>query len=467
MRRSPRRSSMLVSAKMCAAGGDRWPPRCSTALTGRSGQLAGAANRSTASTQPGRVGMQACETSSRRAGAGPRSVGAAARHRPGCCRTMPEPTPESRARSGLPRARGDHLVDRVRAHRRADRLPEQVDQQEIRLGCRGNAHARTCSRRQPAAPGSRAVPPAAGGTWPTPVRIVPAHHTQVRRRYPAAEQTRVDQKTHVRALQPDQFAAAQPGPRHQQHDQPVPRRPAGPQQRRPLGVAGPVHHRLRPRAGAAPEPPGEPLVLTAWPAPERYGRRPARTATTSARAAPARPRPRARRIPHRGQHALIRRGPRTGSAPGRPAPAHPRRPRRRLTCGPACRSHVMATQRRYTVMPVPVGERTTEEQCEPAAYDLVVNSEPSRPNWTCRKNGSASSTTARSSSSTCPIPHPGRQPHRKRLHPDLSRDRHLYDYQRLSTTTGRSVANRSVSRIYATSHNNPADPRDSFWCCIA
>ena len=36
----------------------------------------------------------------------------------------------------------------------------------------------------------------------------------------------------------------------------------------------------------------------------------------------------------------------------------------------------------------------------PPAYDLVVSSEPSRPNRTCRKNASASPTTIRFSSST-------------------------------------------------------------------
>ena len=36
----------------------------------------------------------------------------------------------------------------------------------------------------------------------------------------------------------------------------------------------------------------------------------------------------------------------------------------------------------------------------PSAYALVVDSAPSRPNRTCRKNESATGTTARSSSST-------------------------------------------------------------------
>jgi hypothetical protein len=36
----------------------------------------------------------------------------------------------------------------------------------------------------------------------------------------------------------------------------------------------------------------------------------------------------------------------------------------------------------------------------PPAYDLVVDSAPSRPNRTCRRNESATGTTASSSSST-------------------------------------------------------------------
>ncbi|WP_025433922.1 hypothetical protein [Rhodococcus opacus] len=48
----------------------------------------------------------------------------------------------------------------------------------------------------------------------------------------------------------------------------------------------------------------------------------------------------------------------------------------------------------------PVRAHHRRNNAIPPVYDLVVSSEPSRPNRTCRKNASASSTTARSSSST-------------------------------------------------------------------
>ena len=69
---------------------------------------------------------------------------------------------------------------------------------------------------------------------------------------------------HIAAAQPAQLAAAQPRPGHQQHDQPVPRRQARPQQRGDLGVTGPVH---RPSVLAqpvpGPQPARHPAVLPA------------------------------------------------------------------------------------------------------------------------------------------------------------------------------------------------------------
>ena len=59
----------------------------------------------------------------------------------------------------------------------------------------------------------------------------------------AAQRARVDQEVHVGAAQPSQLSSAQPGARHQQHDQPVPARAARPQQRDDLLVAGPVDGR--------------------------------------------------------------------------------------------------------------------------------------------------------------------------------------------------------------------------------
>ena len=67
---------------------------------------------------------------------------------------------------------------------------------------------------------------------------------------------------HVAAAQPAQLAAAQPGPGHQQHDQPIPRRAARPQQRDDILVAGPFDRTLRfvqPVPG--PHPPRHPAVL--------------------------------------------------------------------------------------------------------------------------------------------------------------------------------------------------------------
>ena len=77
----------------------------------------------------------------------------------------------------------------------------------------------------------------------------------------AAQRARVGQQVHVGAAQPAQLAAAQPGPGHQQHDQPVPRGPACPQQGQDLLVRSPVHRRLRlvqPVPG--PQPPRHPPV---------------------------------------------------------------------------------------------------------------------------------------------------------------------------------------------------------------
>jgi hypothetical protein len=72
------------------------------------------------------------------------------------------------------------------------------------------------------------------------------------------------------------------------------------------------------------------------------------------------------------------------------------------TSGPACSSQVMnspscpipACQSR------PVRAHHRKNSAMPPAYDLVVDSAPSRPNRTCRRNESATGTTPSSSSST-------------------------------------------------------------------
>ena len=199
---------------------------------------------------------------------------------------------------GPPRARGDHLVDRVRAHRRADRLPKKVDQQEIRLCC-----PRHCTPLERVAVDSLhhqkvAAPPAVGGTWPTPRSACPGA--------PQADTPAVSRSAnasrpvdaHPSAATRPVHRGAQPGPRHSSTINLVARRPAGPQQRHDLGFAGPVHYHLRlvqpvPR----PQPPGQPMILT-------VGLRRNVTfvgqlvdQTTSARPVPARPPPRVRRIP--------------------------------------------------------------------------------------------------------------------------------------------------------------------------
>ena len=76
----------------------------------------------------------------------------------------------------------------------------------------------------------------------------------------------------------------------------------------------------------------------------------------------------------------------------------------------------------------------------PPAYDLVVNSEPSRPNRTCRKNASASSTTARSSSSTVQYRTPDGNLTGNARTLISSRSRHHYNYQPRAPQPGRSVA---------------------------
>jgi hypothetical protein len=81
-----------------------------------------------------------------------------------------------------------------------------------------------------------------------------------------------------------------------------------------------------------------------------------------------------------------------------------------------------------------------QEQRDPTSYDLVVNSEPSRPNRTCRKNASASATTARSSSSTVQYLTPDGNLTGNARTLISSRSRHLYHYQPRAPQPGRSVA---------------------------
>jgi hypothetical protein len=101
--------------------------------------------------------------------------------------------------------------------------------------------------------------------------------------------------------------------------------------------------------------------------------------------------------------ALIRRAERTGALPGpastTAAPAGAPRPE---TAGPACASQVMNSPS----CPIPACQVRPDlahhrrNSAMPPAYAFVVDSAPSRPNRTCRRNESATGTTASSSSST-------------------------------------------------------------------
>ncbi len=90
---------------------------------------------------------------------------------------------------------------------------------------------------------------------PRPVDVLTAYDVKMRPRDSTAQRRRVGEEMHVLTAQPDHLPTPQPRPRHQQHDQPIPRRPAGPQQRDDLLIARPVHrafHRPQPMTGLEP-----------------------------------------------------------------------------------------------------------------------------------------------------------------------------------------------------------------------
>ena len=164
---------------------------------------------------------------------------------------------------GPVRQRAHKLPDRVRPQRRADLPAEQVHQHEITVPRARHPHPlqlirverlhhQEIQRHDP-------LPPRLG---PRPVHVVPPHHMQVRPPHLAAQQPGIQQQVHIAAPQPARFTAAQPRPRHQQHDQPVPRRAARAQQRDDLLVRRPVHRRLRlPQPVPGTQPPAHPAVL--------------------------------------------------------------------------------------------------------------------------------------------------------------------------------------------------------------
>jgi hypothetical protein len=85
---------------------------------------------------------------------------------------------------------------------------------------------------------------------------------QVRAGHIAAHLAGIREQVHVTAAQPEHLAAAQPRPRHQQHDQPVPRRAAATEHRDDVTVSGPVHRALRLMQPVPwPHPPARRAVL--------------------------------------------------------------------------------------------------------------------------------------------------------------------------------------------------------------
>jgi hypothetical protein len=100
--------------------------------------------------------------------------------------------------------------------------------------------------------------------------------------------------------------------------------------------------------------------------------------------------------------ALTRRAERTAGDPGPASTAAPAGASTPDTARPACASQVM----NKPSCPAPASQLRPDRAHQrrnsaiPPAYAFVVDSAPSRPNRTCRKNESATGTTARSSSST-------------------------------------------------------------------
>ena len=100
--------------------------------------------------------------------------------------------------------------------------------------------------------------------------------------------------------------------------------------------------------------------------------------------------------------ALTRRADRAGRIPGPASSAAPGSAPMPDAAGPACTSQVMNNPSCPTpaCQSRPVRAHHRKNNAMLPAYALVVDSAPSRPNRTCRKNESAAGTTASSSSST-------------------------------------------------------------------
>ena len=242
---------------------------------------------------------------------------------------------------------------------------------------------------------------------------------QVRAGDLAPQRPGVGQQVHIRAAQAAHLAAAQPGPGHQQHDQPVPRRQARPEQRDDLGVRSPVHRRFRlvqPVPG--PHPPAHLPVLAA----RRPGQVPVISDLIHQRhQIAARPpgRDRVHHHPaHRREHAIDppgtprRDGPRPrqhqpgpgrgrprSSRPGVREPGHeqPELPSARLP-GPACAGTPAQEQRDRVRIALRRGLR-------------AVTAEPHLPQEPIGDRHDNQVLIEHR-----PVPRPGRQPHRERPH---------------------------------------------------
>jgi len=173
--------------------------------------------------------------------------------------------PHRRVDPGPPARGGELLADRVRAHRRPDRLAEQVDQHEV--AARGPIHPRPLERVGVERADRQEVQrhhPAAARLRHRPVRVVlPTHDVHMRPADRAAQRPGINQQMDIRTAQPRGLAAAQPRPRQQQHDQPVARGAARPEHRDDVGVRGSIHRPLRfVQPMPHPRPPRQPVLTT-------------------------------------------------------------------------------------------------------------------------------------------------------------------------------------------------------------
>ena len=253
-------------------------------------------------------------------------------------------------------------------------------------------HAESARRRQ------RAARLAAGGTWPTPRSGCPSGAPRAdapgRPRTPAAASPPASARHRGAAPAPRRDAA---GSGHQQHDQPVPCRPARPQQRDDLLIAGAVDRRLR---LAQPMPGSHPPHHAAFLVPgllrqitvvghliqQRHQTRPAFPGRDRVHHHP----------PHRSQHVdpawashVMKQGELPGT--GLPGPARP--------CAPAQeqRDRVPICLRRG-LRPVAAEPLMPQEPIGDVHYlQILIQHRP--------------------------VPLPGRQPHRKRPHPSIPRSR--------------------------------------------